>query len=105
MIDWTHINRLRHEVGEDSFTEIVGLFFAEVKEVFDRVRANGATHTDMHFLKGSAANLGFVEFSKACQIAEHALIAQDETADLESVYRSFNASCASFTEGLAKRSA
>lgn len=105
MLDWTHIIRLRQEVGEDSFAEIVDLFFAEVNEVFERIRNNGAKHTDMHFLKGSAANLGFAEFSKACQIAEHALLTEDGEADIQSVFSSFEASCESFSEGLAKRRA
>lgn len=105
MLDWTHINRLRQEVGEDSFAEIVDLFFAEVADTFAKVRANGATHTDMHFLKGSAANLGFVAFSKTCQIAEHALLAGSETADIQRVYDSFDASCSVFENGLARKDA
>lgn len=105
MLDWTHINTLRQEVGEDGFQEIVDLFFAEVQEVFDRVRKDGATHTDMHFLKGSAANLGFVEFSKACQIAEHALLAQHENVDIQPVFDSFTTSCDLFAKGLKTPSA
>ncbi|UZD90694.1 Hpt domain-containing protein [Cognatishimia activa] len=105
MLDWTHINMLREEVDDDSFNEIVDLFFTEVAEVFARVKAKGATHSDMHFLKGSAANLGFVEFSKSCQIAEHALLAEDDTVDLQSVFDSFEASCAEFDQGRIRSSA
>lgn len=103
MLDWTHIIRLRQEVGEDSFAEIVDLFFTEVNDVFDRLRRQGATHTDMHFLKGSAANLGFAEFSKRCQIAEHMLLSNEGEPDIQSVFDSFEASCKSFQDGLAKR--
>lgn len=103
MIDWDHIDRLRQEVGADSFTEIVDLFRNEVEEVFTRIRAHGATHTDMHFLKGSAANLGFVEFSKTCQISEHALRAGQENIDLAEIFSSFESACSRFATGLEHR--
>ncbi len=100
LIDWDHIDRLRQEVGAEGFREIVGLFHTEVADVFARIRIHGPNHTDMHFLKGSAANLGFIDFSKVCQIGEHALREGDSPFDLKSVLTSYETSCQRFASGL-----
>jgi HPt (histidine-containing phosphotransfer) domain-containing protein len=55
----------------------------------------------MHFLKGSAANIGFVSFSKACQIAQHALLEEQEI-DLETVFESYAASKLKFSSAFLK---
>ena len=39
------------------------------------------------------------------RLAEHALLTEDGEADIQSVFSSFEASCESFSEGLAKRRA
>lgn len=101
MLDWDHINRLRNEISAEDFSEIVDLFHGEVADVFNRVNARGATHTDMHFLKGSAANLGFVAFSKTCQITEHALREGKPNVDLTAVFDSYQKSCLQFDKELA----
>ncbi len=73
MIDWTRVGELRDEIGEDSFIEVVELFLDEVEEVVARLRSTGDPDTyeaDLHFLKGSAWNLGFAEFGALCQEGE-----------------------------------
>lgn len=73
MIDWAQVNTLRDDVGKDDFTEIVEIFIDEVEGVIDRLRdAHDLTTLgdDLHFLKGSALNLGFSAFSDQCQLGE-----------------------------------
>jgi len=73
MIDWERVAQLRDEVGPEDFAEVVELFLEEVEEVIERLAkapdpAN--LRDDMHFLKGSALNLGFAVFGEMCQEGE-----------------------------------
>lgn len=72
MIDWTRIEELKRDFGEDEFLEIADMFLMEVDEKLDEINA-GSPDTlveDFHFLKGSAANLGFVDFQSFCADVE-----------------------------------
>lgn len=102
MLDWDHIDRLRTDVGRREFSEIVSLFVGEVEEVFDRITKEGVTDHDLHFLKGSAANLGFVDFAKTCQIAQHELHVGN-SPDIVQVMKCFQTSKAHFENRLAQR--
>lgn len=73
MIDWDRVRGLHAEVGPEDFREVVALFLEEVGEVIERLR--GAPdperlETDLHFLKGSALNLGFSELGALCREGE-----------------------------------
>lgn len=73
MISWERVNELREDVGDDDFDEVVEIFLEEVEEVIDRLRQSpdpSKLEDDLHFLKGSALNLGFESFSKICQKGE-----------------------------------
>lgn len=73
MIEWSRVKELRDEVGAEDFDEVVDLFLEEVEEVIERLRGTAQPDQlegDLHFLKGSALNLGFQDFSKLCQIGE-----------------------------------
>ena len=73
MINWDRVMELRHEIGQEDFAEIVTLFLEEADEVVARLSpANDAKtmENDLHFLKGSALNLGFEEFARICQTGE-----------------------------------
>ena len=73
MIEWSRVNELRKEVGAEDFDEVVDLFLEEVEEVIERLRAASdpaSLEGELHFLKGSALNLGFRYFSELCQIGE-----------------------------------
>lgn len=73
MIDWDRIATLRDEVGSEDFDEVVDLFISEVDETATRLRLTPDLSTleeDLHFLKGSALNLGFVSLSSLCQKGE-----------------------------------
>ncbi|MBL3564593.1 Hpt domain-containing protein [Rhodovulum sulfidophilum] len=84
MIDWTRVDELRCEVGEDAFDEVLELFLEEVDEVIGRLdpeRDPADLAADLHFVRGSALNLGFRDFCMRCQGIEHQL-AQRESIDL-----------------------
>lgn len=73
MIDWGRIDTLRDEVGEDALDEVIDLFLEEVDQVIARLESNpipAEFDKDLHFLKGSALNLGFTDFGTICQDGE-----------------------------------
>ncbi len=75
MINWDKVSELRDEIGAEDFGEVVEIFLEEVDEAITELGQPGATgdlETQLHFLKGSALNLGFAEFSKRCQAGETA---------------------------------
>jgi hypothetical protein len=73
VIDWTRVHELRSEIGEAGFAEVVELFLDEVEAVVMRLGSApdpGRYEEDLHFLKGSAWNLGFRDFGAVCQDGE-----------------------------------
>ncbi|WP_424941403.1 Hpt domain-containing protein [Aliiroseovarius sp. S253] len=75
MIDWSRVNELKDEIGEEDFGEVAEIFLEEVDEVIARLRSNpdpAQFEHDMHFLKGSALNLGFQDLSEICSQNEQA---------------------------------
>jgi len=62
MIDWDRVQELRNDFGDEDFTEIVAMFLGEVELKIGEMQ-QGMTDTELaeafHFVKGSAANLGF----------------------------------------------
>ena len=74
MIDWSQVNQLKDDVGEDTFPEVVALFLDEVEEAIAPLRTGTLAATEMattmHFLKGCAFSLGFRDFGNACNHAE-----------------------------------
>ncbi|HQY42788.1 MAG TPA: Hpt domain-containing protein [Paracoccaceae bacterium] len=109
MIDWTRVNELRNEIGDDGFSEVVELFLDEVEEVIARLENAPDPRSfeqDLHFLKGSAWNLGFAAFGVLCQSGERrAAQGQAATVDMAAVLASYAASKDCFLAGLAKLTA
>ncbi|MGR3761243.1 Hpt domain-containing protein [Roseobacteraceae bacterium NS-SX3] len=103
MIDWPRVKELRDEVGAEDFGEVVDLFLEEVEDVIGRLGRDGRTELeqDLHFLKGSALNLGFEEFSALCMEGER-LSAQGEAAsvDIDAIVARFETSKAAFLSGM-----
>lgn len=94
MIDWTRVQELRSEIGEAGFAEVVELFLEEVETVLARLDPGSGPKRlgeDLHFLKGCAWNLGFVEFGASCQTGEREALANrcsaDRVQDLAACYR------------------
>ncbi len=71
MIDWQRVTDLRSEIGAEGFAEVVELFLDEVETVVMNVGGRpGRLGEELHFLKGSAWNLGFRAFGAICQDGE-----------------------------------
>lgn len=76
MIDWDRVAELRSEIGDAGFPEVVELFLEEVGEVLDALPGPDAPAelaAQLHFLKGSALNLGFGAFGALCAGGERRL--------------------------------
>lgn len=100
MIDWNRVDTLRQEVGEDTFDEVVALFLEEVDDVILRLqdRPDPSRHEqDLHFLKGSALNLGFADLAELCQTGERqAATGRSEEVDIPAVINCYRQSRATF---------
>lgn len=93
MIDWDRVTELKAEVGEEDFAEVVQLFLDEVAEELATLGESGgaeALAARLHFLKGSALNLGLVRFSELCRTEETAAARGDPCAvELEPIRNCF----------------
>ena len=109
MIEWSRVNELRAEIGEEDFAEVVEVFLEEVEDVTCRLRAAadpGRLEADLHFLKGSAMNLGFAHFAMLCQHGERmAKAGRGEEVDLREILQGYQMSKAAFQSELATRMA
>ena len=62
MINWDRVDELRHEVGPEDFNEVIELFLEEVDDTISTLGmcdGNRTLEEQLHFLKGSALNIGF----------------------------------------------
>lgn len=103
MISWTRVNELRDEVGHSDFDEVVEIFLEEVEEIIDRLESNPDPTTfeqDLHFLKGSALNLGFRALSDICRDSELAINAAQADINMASVITTYKSSKTEFLAGL-----
>ena len=88
MIDWERVNELKAEVGPEDFAEIVTLFLDEADDAVARMLATNSAkslESELHFLKGSALNLGFAELANACQSAERAAAQGSTSIDTQAI--------------------
>lgn len=103
MIDWDRIEELRIEVGADDFCDVVDIFLEEVDEVVGRLRQDGIAglEENLHFLKGSALNLGFDAFAQLCQTGETAARqGQGDRVEIGPILDSYATSRAAFVSGV-----
>ena len=73
MIDWEQVATLQTAVGRDDFSTIMCVFFKEVEEANAQLTMDVTTdqfRDILHFVKGSALSVGFVELSEQCAQAE-----------------------------------
>lgn len=73
MIDWKRIDELREEIGADGFAEVADMFLDEADQAVKALVAGLAVDEvegQLHFLKGSALNLGLVDLAAICQDGE-----------------------------------
>lgn len=106
MIDWMRITELQREIGADDLGDLVDIFLEEVDDEIAALRS-ASNPADMqarlHLIRGSALNLGFRAFSKACQKGEAAIADGCHAGvDLPAILHSYAESRAEFLTGLAK---
>lgn len=108
MIDWDRVTALRDEVGPEDFDEVVEIFLQEVDEEIETL-ATAEPPTELseklHFLKGSALNLGFRQFSSLCQSGEATLAAGSEPVDIDALMTSYQTSRTTFLAELEQKMA
>lgn len=104
MIDWSRVQDLRDEIGADAFAEVVELFLEEVDTEIDKLRQRATTldlEGQLHFLKGSALNLGFAAFSDLCHRGEQAAATgRSDTINLPEVLLCYERSKSAFLAGI-----
>ena len=98
MIDWQQIDELRDEIGAEGFAEVVDMFLEEAEGAVAALsRGIPAEEVEgtLHFLKGSALNLGLTDLAAICQEGERRAAAGDgalvDFAMVVSVYRTSRA--------------
>jgi len=106
MIDWPRVTELREEVGAEDFEEVVEIFLEEVEEVIGKLGGGDRSQLEqeLHFLKGSALNLGFEDFSALCLSGERKS-AQGAAADVDvaAIIANFHDSKTAFLTGLSEK--
>ncbi len=103
MIDWTRVAELRDEIGADDFADVVLLFLEEADEVVAKLPGctdAPALEAALHFLKGSALNLGFQTLAQLCQTGERLAAMGDTAIDRALVAQAYDASKVAFDVGL-----
>ncbi|MFE3838291.1 Hpt domain-containing protein [Pseudogemmobacter sonorensis] len=75
MIDRDRLDELHEEIGEDDLGSVVSVFLDETDEVISGLGPGlsaAELEAQLHFLKGSALNLGLRAFAALCQQGERA---------------------------------
>lgn len=107
MINWTRVAELRDEIGAEDFGDVVDLFLEEVdEEIVGLSEPNSGTGLEsrLHFLKGSALNLGFEAFSDLCRDGEQqAAGGEGGSVDLALICDTYARSKTQFLSELDKR--
>ncbi|WP_088622588.1 Hpt domain-containing protein [Oceanicola sp. 22II-s10i] len=91
MIDWTRLAALADEVGQDDFDDVVDLFLTDTADTVDALLPGPGLPDRLHYLKGSAATLGFVALARLCGRAEQTALAGG-AVDLAAIRDTFRAS-------------
>jgi HPt (histidine-containing phosphotransfer) domain-containing protein len=102
MIDWNRVAELKEEVGVEDFDEVIELFLEEVDEVIERLTSHPdltKLEEDLHFIKGSALNLGFDMLGKLCQTGEKAAAnGQSASVDVGQIVTAYRNSIEEFNQ-------
>ncbi|MGB7319489.1 MAG: Hpt domain-containing protein [Planktotalea sp.] len=99
MIDWARISELRDEIGAEDFEEVVALFLSEVEERLETLcdeKSLQDLEEELHFLKGSALNLGFEQLASICHSGEKCAGAGQSVGNLETIQSVYEASKVEF---------
>ncbi|MDM7931649.1 Hpt domain-containing protein [Tabrizicola sp.] len=106
MIDWKRVEELRGEIGADGFAEVADMFLEEADQAVKAMLAGLPTaevEGQLHFLKGSALNLGFADLAAFCQDAERkAASGHGASVDTSRIAAVYHASRKQLLDDLAK---
>lgn len=109
MIDWKRVEELKAEIGADGFIEVADMFLEEAEAAVQALTAASRAdevEAQLHFLKGSALNLGLMDLAGVCQVGErHAASGQGEAVDIARIAAIYRASRAQLLAGIATGSA
>jgi histidine phosphotransfer protein HptB len=108
MIDWGRVRDLRMEIGADDFSEVIALFLEEADDVVCRLENltdARAIEGCLHFLKGSALNLGFAALAQICQTGEKRAASGMTNMPLQDVAKIYQASRQAFVCGIREMAA
>ena len=93
MIDWKRVEELRTEIGPDGFAEVAEMFLEEAEATVQTLVSGPLPEEvegQLHFLKGSALNLGLSDLAAICQTGERKAAmgraAEVDTAAVAAVY-------------------
>jgi len=109
MIDWKRVEELKAEIGIDGFAEVADMFLEEAEGAVQAL--TGALRADeveaqLHFLKGSALNLGLTDLAGVCQVGEgHAASGLKDAVDIARIAAIYRASRAQLLAGIETGSA
>jgi HPt (histidine-containing phosphotransfer) domain-containing protein len=99
MIDWKRVAELREEIGADGFIEVADMFLDEAEGAVQALTGGlppEEVEGQLHFLKGSALNLGLSELAAICQEGERKAAAghgaEVDTAKVAAIYRASRSS-------------
>lgn len=75
MIDWSRVEELRRSFGPDGMSEVLAIFVEETEEALEGIDdlPPEAVAARVHFLKGSAGNMGMVALERLCRGIEYDL--------------------------------
>ena len=103
MIDWKRVAELRAEIGADGFVEVADMFLDEAEGAVQALVSGlplVEVEGQLHFLKGSALNLGLSDLAAICQEGERRAAA-GQAVDTGQVAAIWHASRAGLLGGLA----
>jgi histidine phosphotransfer protein HptB len=104
MIDWKRVDELREEIGADGFVEVADMFLDEAEGAVRALIAGlplAEIEGQLHFLKGSALNLGLTDLAAVCHDGERkAAAGQGHLVDMAKVADIYHASRQSLLGGL-----
>jgi histidine phosphotransfer protein HptB len=104
MIDWKRVEDLKEEIGLDGFVEVVDMFLDEAEGAV-RALISGLPESEvegqLHFLKGSALNLGLADLAAICGEGERkAAVGHAALIDMMQVAAIWRASRAGLLGGI-----
>jgi len=101
MIDWDRVAELRDEIGAEDLATVIEMFLEEVAEKLQEVvggSSKASLSEDMHFLRSSALNIGFVELAKMCATVEDKADTGHLNADITAISACYDASAKELRE-------